>query len=73
MMLSPLRAPIFCAAAIVEFFLAWGNLSMQWGADRAAPQLIASMSSNWLFLGGLLSSRAHLRFASQTDHAKTVA
>lgn len=43
-MLTSLCSPIFCAAAIVEFFLAWGNLSMQWGAARAAPQLIASMS-----------------------------
>jgi hypothetical protein len=26
----------------------------------AAPSLTVSMSSGWLFLGGLLSSRAHL-------------
>ena len=31
--------------ASVEFFWAWGNLSMQWGAAlETAPQLIASMS-----------------------------
>lgn len=27
-----------------EFFWAWGNLSMQWGAAQATPHLIASMS-----------------------------
>ena len=27
-----------------EFFWAWGNLSMQWGAAQATPHFIASMS-----------------------------
>jgi hypothetical protein len=30
--------------ASFEFFWAWGNLSMQWGAAQATPHFIASMS-----------------------------
>ena len=33
------------------------------------PSLIDLMSFDWLFLGGLLPSRAHLRFTSYEDCA----
>src|ERR671924_791157 len=54
-----------------------GNLSIRWrggttpGADLAAcPQRSsASMSFSWLFLGGLVSTRARFRFTNRGQHA----
>ena len=40
---------------------------------KAAPSLIWSMSLSWLFLGELLSSRAHLRFTNRRASYKQVA
>ena len=40
---------------------------------KAPPSLIWSMSLSWLFLGELLSSRAHLRFTNRRASYKQVA
>ena len=54
------------AAFPYDFFKAWGNLSLRLRAERSLgprPPLIATMSLQLAFLGGLLSSSARLRLA----------
>jgi hypothetical protein len=50
-----------------EFFKAWGNLSIRWGADPRVkrPSSSSGRVSSWLFLDGLVSTIARLRFTNQ--------
>src|SRR6266496_4545336 len=54
-----------------------GNLSIRWSTGKTPGTALvpapsgssASMSFGWLFLGGMLSSRARLRFTNRGQHA----
>ena len=50
-----------------EFFKAWGNLSIRWGDDPGVkrPRSSSGSVSSWLFLDGLVSTIARLRFTNQ--------